>query len=108
MAFTDYLAVLDSDLYDYCGSSKAILARIAHLIVAPPKEDQTTGMAAMDFLVLSKERMTQVWIYTNVHASSVSEWKGKVNSKWYPTQTSYTCRFSGTKRFVVSWRIVHR
>ena len=43
MAFKDYLAVLDSDLYEYCGTTKAILARIAHLIIAPPKEDEATG-----------------------------------------------------------------
>ena len=43
MAFKEYLAVLDSDLYEYCGTTKAILARIAHLIIAPPKEDDTTG-----------------------------------------------------------------
>jgi hypothetical protein len=38
MAFDDYLAVLDSDLYEYRGTTKAILARIAHLIIAPPEE----------------------------------------------------------------------
>jgi len=43
LAFKDYLAVLDSDLYEYCGTTKSILARIAHLIIAPPKEDEATG-----------------------------------------------------------------
>ena len=38
MAFNDYLAVLDSDLYEYSGTTKSILARIAHLIIAPPEE----------------------------------------------------------------------
>lgn len=36
--FEDYLAVLDSDLYEYHGTTKAILARIAHLIIGPPDE----------------------------------------------------------------------
>lgn len=38
MAFKEYLAVLDSDLYEYAGTTKSILARIAHLIIAPPEE----------------------------------------------------------------------
>jgi hypothetical protein len=38
MAFDDYLAVMDSDVYEYRGSTKAILARIAHLIIGPPPE----------------------------------------------------------------------
>jgi hypothetical protein len=38
MAFDDYLAVMDSDIYEYRGSTKAILARIAHLIIGPPPE----------------------------------------------------------------------
>lgn|ERR1039458_1214970 len=38
MAFKEYLAVLDSDLYEYKGTTKAILARIAHLIITPPEE----------------------------------------------------------------------
>ena len=43
MGFKDYLAVLDSDLYDYAGATKSILARIAHLIIEPNKEDPVTG-----------------------------------------------------------------
>jgi hypothetical protein len=38
LAFKEYLAVLDSDLYEYAGTTKSILARIAHLIIAPPEE----------------------------------------------------------------------
>jgi hypothetical protein len=38
MAFKEYLAVLDSDVYEYCGTTKSILARIAHLISASPEE----------------------------------------------------------------------
>lgn len=38
MAFKEYLAVLDSDLYEYKGTTKSILARIAHLIIGPPEE----------------------------------------------------------------------
>lgn len=43
MGFKDYIAVLDSDVYEYCGTTKSILARIAHLIIEPPKEDDVTG-----------------------------------------------------------------
>ena len=43
MAFKEYLAVLDSDLYEYKGTTKSILARIAHLIIEPNKEDPVTG-----------------------------------------------------------------
>jgi hypothetical protein len=43
MGFKDYLAILDSDLYDYAGTTKSILARIAHLIIEPNKEDPVTG-----------------------------------------------------------------
>jgi hypothetical protein len=38
MAFDDYRAVLDSNAYEYKGTTKAILARIAHLIIKPPEE----------------------------------------------------------------------
>jgi hypothetical protein len=61
MAFNDYLAVLNSDLYEHQGTTKAVLARIAHLIIAPPKEDDVTGKqlgepnADVGFCVASQE-----------------------------------------------------
>lgn len=43
MGFKDYIAVLDSDVYEYSGTAKSILSRIAHLIIEPNREDPVTG-----------------------------------------------------------------
>ena len=40
MAWEAYIAVLNSDLYDHRGVAKALLARIAHLVIGPAEEGQ--------------------------------------------------------------------